>query len=91
MARAFSIIKKRGNGTLPERFLGVFDTVGTFPKANWHKQVAAWELCSMEERDMAAALPRTPETLWTTWRVRSSGWGKGKGKGRVKNEEAHMD
>jgi hypothetical protein len=62
MARAFSIIKKRGNGTLPERFLGVFDTVGTFPKANWHKQVAAWELCSMEERDMAAALPRTPET-----------------------------
>ncbi|KAJ7877877.1 hypothetical protein B0H13DRAFT_2279160 [Mycena leptocephala] len=91
MARAFSIIKKRGNGTLPEWFLGVFDTVGTFPKANWHKQVAAWELCSMEERDMAAALPRTPETLWTTWRARSSGWGKGKGKGKVKNEEAHMD
>ncbi|KAJ7936323.1 hypothetical protein B0H13DRAFT_2303714 [Mycena leptocephala] len=70
MAHAFSFIKKKGHGTLPERFL-----------------VAAWELCSLDERDTEAALPRTPETLWTTWRAKSSGWGKAKAKGKVKNEK----
>ncbi|KAF7350577.1 hypothetical protein MSAN_01617700 [Mycena sanguinolenta] len=45
-----------------------------FPKGTWYQQLAWWDLCSQEERDIAAELPRTPDGLWTTWHSASSGW-----------------
>ncbi|KAF8189465.1 hypothetical protein K438DRAFT_1971586 [Mycena galopus ATCC 62051] len=87
MVRAFGFVKKKKLPTLAEWFLAVFDTVDTFPRSNWHKQVSAWELCSQHKRDTAAALPRTPEALWTTWRARSSGWVKSTAKGKLKHKD----
>ncbi|KAF8151866.1 hypothetical protein K438DRAFT_1778685 [Mycena galopus ATCC 62051] len=69
MAAAFRLV---GNKQVPENFLAVFGI--PFPKGAWYQQQRAWKQSSQEERDRAAALPRTANGLYTVWRDTSSGW-----------------